>query len=74
MTTMQEEEKTCSMQFKKCKCQRAVLLSAYEGLGIVVVFMLCSSQKKKKLKLNITMFSLLDKSIQHELIHLYLKD
>lgn len=32
---------------QKCKCQRAVLLSAYEGLGIVVVFMLYSSQKKK---------------------------
>lgn len=47
MTTMQEEEKTCSMQFKNCKCQRAVLLSAYEGVGIVVVFMLYSSQKKK---------------------------
>lgn len=73
MTTMQEEEKTCSMQFKKCKCQRAVLLSAYEGLGIVVVFMLYSSQKKKSM-LNITMFSLLDKSKQHELIHIYLKD
>lgn len=58
---------------QKCKCQRAVLLSAYEGLGIVVVFMLYSSQKKKW-KLNITMFSLLDKSIQHELIHIYLKD
>lgn len=58
---------------QKCKCQRAVLLSAYEGLGIVVLFMLYSFQKKK-IKLNITMFSLLDKSIQHELIHIYLKD
>lgn len=73
MTTMQEEEKTCSMKFKKCKCQRAVLLSAYEGFGdcstVYAIFI-----SEKKLKLNITTFSLLDKSIQQELINIYLKD
>lgn len=44
------------------------------GFGDCSSFYAIFISEKKKLKLNITMFSLLDKSIQHELIHIYLKD
>lgn len=62
----------CNSKMQVSTCCSALSLW---GFGDCSIFFFCYIHlRKKKLKLNITMFSLLDKSIQHELIHIYLKD